>query len=149
MTQEVALVGCSKVKSPLPGAIHAKDRYRGRLARLGYEYARAQDWDVFFVSALHLLVNPFEQIEDYDVSMASIKVSQHIEWGGHIVRELQELYWDLPLRIVFLTGKLYSEPIVEAAALAQQNWAFEHPLEGLDLFQRMAWFKAHSTNEPP
>lgn len=149
MAQEVALVGCSKVKSSLPEAIPAKDRYRGRLARMGYEHARAQDWDVFFVSAIHLLVDPFERIENYDASLTSIKIEQHIEWGSCIVDELRELYWDTPLKVIFLTGKMYSQPIIDAAGLAQQNWEFAQPLEGLDLFQRMAWFKAHSTNDPP
>jgi len=142
----VALVGCSKRKAVTEKSLPAKDLYTGSLCRMGYRYAMDMGWDVLFLSALHGVVEPADPIPPYDYSMANIPKSNHFEWGTHVVNTLLDIYPLLHLDIVFLTGKNYSKPVMEAAEQEEGHWTLRSPLEGLDLFGRMRWFKAHSPN---
>lgn len=144
----LALVGCSKRKAKTPGEPYmpAKDLYIGRLCRMGYEHAMARGWDVLFLSALHGIVDPFTHLPPYDYSMINIPQSQRMQWGIGVVGELMELYPMLHLDIVFFAGKSYVDPIIDAGSIQDGYWAYENPLKGLDIFARMRWFKAHSTN---
>lgn len=142
----VALVGCSKKKASTESGLPAKDLYKGRLCQLGYDHAIEMEWDVHFLSALHGVVSPYQSIPPYDYSMVNIPLSKRGEWGHRVVGQLLDLYPMFHLNIVFFSGRDYIDPVIQEGESQEAYWTYQQPLKGLDLFARMRWFKAHSTN---
>jgi hypothetical protein len=141
----VALVGCGKLKAE-GQSIPARLLYRGVPFRLAMAHAENTADDVHILSALHGLVAPDQMLAPYDFSMVQIRPSEHINWGRKILRDLLAAYPMRRLHIVFYAGMQYIRPINQAITDEHRYWTFENPLEGLDLFERIRWFKA---NEGP
>jgi hypothetical protein len=139
---EVALVGCGKLKAKEQG-LAAKDLYTGVPFRLAYSHAKATADDVHILSALHGLVNPFAMLAPYDFSMVQMPPSMHIEWGRRVLGDLKAAYPMRRLKIVFYAGTQYIRPIMRAVTDEARYWTFHDPLKGLDLFERIRWFKAN------
>jgi len=144
----VALVGCGKLKADKPG-LRAKDLYRGLPFRLAFKHAKATADDVHILSALHGLVDPYAMLAPYDFSMVQIPPSQHVVWGKRILNDLKAAYPMRRLRIVFYAGQQYVRPIMRAITDEDRYWTFEDPLKGLDLFERIRWFKQHDPDLKP
>lgn len=140
----VALVGCGKMK--VKNAVQAKDLYIGVPFRLAMKHARATADDVHILSALHGLLSPFALIPPYDLSMAQLPPQKHFEWGKRVLASLRTEYPMQRLRIVFYAGKQYIRPITKMITDEDRYWTFENPLDGLDMYERIRWFKDH---EPP
>jgi len=137
----VALVGCGKQK--LEVRAKARDLYAGRLFRMSYEHAERTSDDVLILSAKHGVISPFKEIDPYDLSINQMLIHHKHQWARWVISELIMLYPLTRLRIVFYAGQAYIRPILAEASEQEAYWDFCNPLEGLDLFERMAWFKAH------
>lgn len=135
----VALVGCGKKKKKTRA--RACDIYTGTLFRLAYEYAERTADDVHILSALHGLLPPFQEIESYELPMNRMLIHEQKEWGNSVVSDLFTFYPLTPLRIIFYAGLAYIRPILEAAVDQAGYWDMQMPLEGLDLFERIRWFR--------
>lgn len=138
---DVTLVGCGKLKhaSRRP----AKDLYRGNLFRSAMRYAEETADDIQILSALHGVLNPFEEIEPYDLSMIQVGREGRRMWGHRVVGQLLQLYPLSYLRITILAGRHYADPLFSAAEKEGAPWDFELPLDGLTLGQRLKWFSAN------
>lgn len=145
-TITVALVGCSKQKANHAGGLPASDLYAGRLAQAGLAYARSMGWDVHFLSALHGILPPHARIAPYDLCIQRLLPSERKEWGNRVVGELLASYPLQPLDIIFLAGNAYVEPVLEAIPSQVAYWTYDEPLKGMDLFERLRWFKAQELN---
>lgn len=144
----VALVGCGKKKRLVSGKVQAKNLYTGVPFQLALSHAYRTADDVHIVSAYHGLIAPYEEIETYDLCMVQLPKSAQEEWGHNIVATLQELYLLTPLHIVFYAGMQYIRPILHAIGPELGYWTYENPLEGMDLFARIKWFKSHQMDAP-
>jgi hypothetical protein len=143
----VALVGCSSQKKKNEGGLPARELYTGRLSQMGYRYAMQRGWDVHFLSALHGVVPPHQRLAPYDCSMAQLLTSERMAWGNQVVGELLSFYPLVPLTLIFLAGMSYIRPVLEAIPSQVGYWTYKMPLEGLDLFGRLRWFKANLAAE--
>lgn len=139
----VALVGCSSHKRWSYGALPAKDLYTGRFFKQGFRYAQDTADDVLILSGLHGLVEPHRVIEPYDFHLALQLPDYKSSWGGRVVGQLLGAYPLVHLVITFYAGREYVDPVVATAREENVPWEFETPLKGLDLFQRIQWFKEH------
>jgi hypothetical protein len=135
----VALVGCGKKKRTTK--CKARDMYVGSLFRLAFEYAERTADDVHIISALHGLLPPFEEIESYQLSINQMLFHQKAAWAEGIVGDLLALYPMTRLDLIFYAGNAYIRPILEAAANHERYWDMQMPLEGMDLFERLRWFR--------
>ena len=141
----VALVGCGKKKRGI--RCKAKDMYVGTLFRLAYTHAERTADDVHILSALHGLLPPFTEIESYQLSINEMLHHEKQDWANGVVSDLFMFYPLTRLRLVFYAGQAYIRPILEAAHEQLSYWEIVDPLKGLDLFERIRWFKAQSSDE--
>jgi hypothetical protein len=135
----IALVGCGKAKRG-KGA-PASDLYVGSLFKLALDHAERTADDVHILSALHGLVQPFQYLEPYNMTFSRMFIHEHDHWGQRVVSDIFTNYPMTPLRIVFYAGQQYIRPFLKWSAHQMGYWTWENPLEGLDLFQRLAWFR--------
>lgn len=142
----VALVGCSKQKRASSAGLPAQELYAGRLFRMAFEYAKNTADDVHILSALHGLVAPHQILVPYDLSIMELLLHEQDDWGIKIVDTLFFAYPLTPLRLIFYAGYQYIRPVLKAAQNQEAYWSWETPLEGLDLFARIRWFKEHREN---
>lgn len=141
----VALVGCGKLKAKETRL--AKELYIGLPFRLAMRHALETADDVHILSAMHGLLDPYSQVVPYDYSMAELPPEKHIWWGRRVLWDLRTAYPMRRLKIVFYAGQQYIRPIMRAVTAEANYWTFEDPLKGLDLFQRIRWFKENP--QPP
>ena len=142
MPLTVALVSCGAFKRKEPGPHRAADLYIGRLFKLAFWHAIDHHDDVMILSALHGLVPPHQELEPYDYAMHQMTRQERGEWGKTVVGELMTHYPMTRLQLTLFAGQAYTQPVVAAISRAHiQHWGLSQPLQGLDLFERMAWFK--------
>ena len=135
----VALVGCGKAKRAEPSP--ASELYTGSLFRMAYDHAERTADDVHILSALHCLVPPYQVLEPYDLSFPKMFFHEHDEWAQRVYSDLFTCYPMTPLHIVFYAGQQYIRPLVPYLDEQRGYWTWENPLEGLDLFARLKWFR--------
>lgn len=137
----VALVGCGKQK--MQQTSRACDMYTGQLFKLSYAHARnnVSVDDVFIISALHGLLDPFKEIAPYDLSINKLLISERDDWSNKIVRDIVDAYPLTRVRLVFYAGSAYVKPITNAARTHEDYWDMEDIMFGLDIFQRLAWLR--------
>jgi hypothetical protein len=75
--------------------------------------------------------------------MTQFLLSEQSAWGRRVVADIKEAYLLTPLHLVFYAGMQYIRPILQWIPPELGYWTYENPLEGLDLFARIRWFKAH------
>jgi len=143
----VALVGCGKRKSDIQANQPAKELYTGTLFRLSIRHALATASEVHILSALHGLIFPDDRIAPYDLCMTQVPISKQSEWGRNVVAGLKEIYLLTPIHLVFYAGQQYIRPILAHLEAEQGYWTWENPLEGLDLFERVTWFKEREARQ--
>jgi hypothetical protein len=144
LPQFVALVGCSAHKNTRERTLPARKLYTGHLFRQGFRHAMATADDVHILSGLHGLVAPHEQLAPYDYDLATARPETRAAWGGRVVGQLLTAYPLTHLVITFFAGRHYVDPIIASASEENVPWEFETPLAGLDLFQRINWYKQHA-----
>lgn len=143
VARTVALVGCGKMKLVTDQNVPARDLYIGNPFKMAFRYASQTADDVHILSALHGLVAPHQRLAPYDFTMTQMFISDQRKWGVRILTELKAAYPLTCLRVIFYAGQHYVRPIMDAITNETNYWTFENPLHGLDLFERLAWFKTH------
>lgn len=138
---DLALVGCGKSKKPF-GVWPASELYTGTLFRLAYNYARTYHEDTLILSALHGAIEPTLPLARYNVTTSTMFRSELEQWGHTVVGQLLSLYPLTRLTITFLCGQQYIRPVVAAMRKERPAWDHLAPLEGLDLFERLRWFRS-------
>ena len=144
---DVVLVGCVKLKGPLPAP--ADELYISPLFKRRRAYAeRAPHW--FILSALHGLVRPDQVLEPYDMALAGQSRQYREAWAGRVVEDLRAQVGPLHGRLIEIhAGSAYAEvilPLLEREA-AEVTW----PFRGLSQGQHLAWYggqQAHAVAVP-
>jgi len=143
--RQVALVGCGKRKAVTDSDLPAHELYIGNPFRMAFRHAVETADDVHILSALHGLVSPYQRLAPYDMVMTQMLMSEQREWGRNVVSALKSSYPMTPIRLIFYAGSHYVRPVLAALEPELGYCSYEDPLKGLDLFKRLAWFKAHQT----
>lgn len=138
---DVALVGCGKMKAVTESDLPASELYIGNPFKMAFRHAMQTADDVHILSALHGMIPPHKRLAPYDYSMTKMFISDQRKWGIRVLTELKAAYPLTLLRIIFYAGQDYVRPIMDAVTTETSYWAFENPLKGLGLFERLAWFK--------
>lgn len=131
------LISCVKTKLDRPAK--AKYLYMSSLFRMGYGYAKSLKPDnIFILSAKHGLISDKEVIKPYNVTLNNMKAADRRKWSERVLVELgrkADLQNDL---FVFLAGIKYREYLLPHVRNHQI------PMEGMDLFEQLAWLKERS-----
>lgn len=90
---DVVLVGC--VKSKLDGPAPARDLYTSALFRKERAYAEAVGVPWYVLSAEHGLVEPAQEIEPYELHLASTTRAYRATWEARVVEDLASNLGDL------------------------------------------------------
>lgn len=135
------LVGCGKAKRAEQSA--ARELYVGNLFRAARAYVEAQEsrpwWWV--LSARHGLVKPDQRLEPYEQTMPTTVTGQR-RWASVVLTQLEQQLGRAALaeaELVLLAGSRYTDGLrglLEACGVAVLE-----PLRGLELGERLSWFK--------
>jgi len=128
---KVGLVSCSSGKKE--GKHKAKDLYDSSLFNKSYRYAKMNFDEVRLLSAKHRLLDPMEEIENYDITLNDMGVEERREWSREVADSLNERYTDED-KLYFLTGKKYYEFVLEDLDIPH-----EIPMEGLGIGEKLGW----------
>ena len=90
----------------------------------------------FILSADHALVRPEAEIEPYEKTPGTMRVSARRAWAGKVLADLQPHLTGVS-SIVFLAGLRNREFLV--SALEQRGHRVSIPMEGLQFGEQLAW----------
>ncbi len=126
----------------------AGELYTSPLFRKAKAWALANSDEWWILSGLHGLVDPAEELEPYDHRIATDYHGAHA-WGKRIQASLAGVLVDRdrsqwPSQVVILAGRDYVGPILKWTAITRVAQVF-HPLHGLAVGERLAWFNARNT----
>lgn len=127
-------------------AAPARDLYTGPLFRASWHYA--QQWEkhnfgvVFILSATHGLVEPYRVLEPYNERMNKFN---YVDKAARIARQLKGMgpVFDRIESVEIHAGRWYVAALKTALAIMGREDAFTitAPLDGLQVGQRLAWYK--------
>lgn len=145
----IYLVGCGASKLDRPA--RARELYTGSLFVAARRYVELQAATWLILSAKHGVVDPRQRLEPYEqklpkrgedllywakgcASGALYKTSRWVDRERGIPDNTPD-----PRRFIFLCGVEYARPVAEW--LTRFGYPSEQPLEGLQLGERLRWFK--------
>jgi cytoplasmic iron level regulating protein YaaA (DUF328/UPF0246 family) len=146
--KKIYLIGCGKSKRS--EATEAWNLYTGNLYGAARRYVmaeretRAGDGDWWILSAAHGLLDPVAVVEPYDETLTRGGKEKREKWSVKVVRQLNYWYGQGLARVtvVLLAGDAYASELVPK--LESLGVTVEQPLEGLQLGQRLSWFKKNT-----
>jgi hypothetical protein len=135
------IVGCGARKAA--EACEAAALYTGPLFVAARRHAEASGLPWRILSAEHALVQPDTVLEPYDHRLVPAEVPQ---LGARLVPQLEALAASLELgglaelRLELHAGRLYAEALQHAGAV------YSDPLQGLQVGQRLQWYKRRASD---
>lgn len=148
-TLKVALVACGKSK--LERAAPACELYTGNLfrAQLAHAVAKFGRDNVLILSAEHGLVALDDVLEPYDTTMAGAGLRQRLVWAERVVGQLLHRFLDACVDLHVFAGSAYIAPLMDYRAGWVGRWNLIDELKGLQVGERLAWFKARREESAP
>ena len=138
---DVALVGCGKDKHD--GSRRAFDLYKGNLTRAALSHAARNHAHVAILSAKYGLLLPDDVVDSYTLKLDQLSCPERCAWAAQVVARLDQLTSGSPARFTIYAGKPYIETLVNHPAFRRHpEWEYADPLRGLEVGQRLSWFKA-------
>lgn len=138
----IYLVGCVKTKRT--GLHPAKELYLSAWFRKVRDYVeRRGEW--FILSAKHFLLDPEQQIENYNLSLYELNAGERKEWAKQVIEEFEKVSCPSEVRVVIFAGKRYREflvPLLKEAVIQ-----VDIPLEGLGLGMQLQWLSRQEVGE--
>lgn len=125
----LVLVACCGPK--LKGVHRASEIYTSELFLKSRKWAKREGDAWAILSAKHGVVNPKEEIRDYNVTLNEMAISERRKWGEMVRTQLGQWKFE---RIVILAGNRYCEWISE-------EWNVERPMEGMGIGQQLQFLK--------
>jgi len=142
---DVVLVGCSRSKAPEPRP--AGELFTGSAFTKARDLARRGSAPWYVLSAKFGLLSPDEVVAPYDVYLPDQPSTYRTAWGAWVVAQLG-LRHDLAGAVVEVhASRAYCDPLT--APLAAAGASLVEPLSGLRQGERLAWYGADRTPEPP
>jgi len=155
----ILLISCGKSKRD--AASPARDLYTGGLFRAARAHAEALGHPWAILSARHGLVLPDQVIEPYEQRLsadraeiwAGLVSAQSQTWAGMLGLRCRGpeagnrcRIWDAATWEIH-AGRDYTDPLM--GRLTRSQWTVEAPLAGLQVGERLAWYKrAREAREP-
>ncbi len=154
MPDTIALIGCGKSKRNF--ACEARDLYTGPLFNARREWAErfADAW--WIASAEHLILEPEQVIEPYDLSLSDLDADTR-RWRARQIESQFRRRWvdcctfckaksgfivtDKKPRVVLLAGRDYLTGFHELRSRSMDRYDFEVPLDGMGIGQQLFWLK--------
>ena len=136
---EIGLVSCVKTKREEPAT--PRDLYTSDYFEKMRSYAEQYHDDWRILSAKHGLLNPDgEPIEPYDETLSGARVVKKRDWAEQVAEELdEEGLLSEGVTLVVHAGKDYYEELLPL--IEDRDVSVEILTEGLDLFEKKAWYK--------
>lgn len=153
-TPTLALIGCGKKKRSIP--CPARELYTGPLFTASRDWAEANAQAYWIASAKHLVLEPEQVVEPYDLALddldaetrrfrvRQIQYQFHNRWvdfcrfamgpNGFIVAVEKP-------RVVLLASRQYLAGFHELRQRHADCYEFEDPLAGLGIGERIAWLR--------
>ena len=130
------LVGCGKAKHD--GRLPAKEKYSSNYFGLKRDYAETVGDEWCIISAKYGVLEPDQEIDDYDTTVRDMGASERALWGnltGHnLVKWLTELEEEqgYPAEVHLLLGSAYQEPMADTIRFLEEssNVDVVRPFEG-------------------
>lgn len=133
----VCLIGCGASKESRP--MKAKDLYIGNLFRAARLYAERRNLTWRILSARYGLLDPERKIEPYNMRLCNGE-RQRAFWAntaaGGLIYEMRSSH----LEVICLAGADYADPV--CGILESHGIPCSKPLRGMQIGERLAWFKA-------
>jgi len=140
LSHGLIIIGCGKAKiwdrRRGVARVKARDAYVGSLFKSARRFAEKRGAKWLILSAKYGLLRPSRLISDYDISIGA----QSAITAEALSRQWQRLR-NRPTVAVCLASKSYVKLLRDAIP---DSVAIRTPLDGMDLFERMRWLKAHS-----
>lgn len=139
MRQTVVLVACCGSKLSAPFA--ARDLYQSVLFKKSRAYAEsiADRW--FVLSAKFGLVNSFDEIPPYELTLSEMDSQERRAWDQRVIRGLISAGISRNDLVVSLCGNDYS------GWIQYTDFAVERPMRGLGIGQQLAWLDTNTKDE--
>lgn len=150
----IALIGCGKKKRSY--ACPARELYTGPLFTAQREWADANADAYFIASAKHLILEPDQVIEPYNLSMRQLDAETRRTRAWQIQLHFRSRWIDFCTfgksargyvvavtrpRVVLLASRDYLFGFHEWQQRANDSFAFETPLAGKGIGQQLAWLR--------
>lgn len=134
---DYVVVGCGKRKATEPRP--ARDLYTGSLFTAARRYAEASFLPWRILSAKHGLVDPDQVLEPYDAQLLG-PYWEKPELRACVGLQLAQLGWSGVLEVH--AGHEYAELVRVEAAYTAPGLRVVSPVAGLQVGQRLAWYRA-------
>ena len=132
--KRIVLISCVKKKAD--HRVKARDMYVSPLFRLMWRYAETMHPDgVFILSAQHGLLKPDREIDPYDLTLKTMRVSQVREWSERVRRQLMDVADVAKDHFIFLASQRYRQFLTPHFA------SFDVPLKGLGIGKQLQRLK--------
>lgn len=131
----IALIGCGKQKAATTCA--ARAMYRSQQASLRWALLHCDR--VLVLSAKHGLVGLDDVLEPYDETLPRAKADREA-LGSRVGAQIVAAVGEVDATLVCLAGEKYADAISFDKPEWEYHW--EEPLRGMEIGQRLAWFKA-------
>lgn len=138
----VALIGCGAQKAAR--TCPAREMYRSQLFQAALRWALLHCDRVFILSAKHGLLRLDDVVEPYDETLPH-NVAGRLAWGRKVGAQIVGAVGEIEARLVVLAGEKYAD----AVSFDDPEWEYEweEPLRGLEIGERLAWFKRQRAAE--
>jgi len=143
----IGLVGCGKAKADQP--CPARKLYTSQLFRAALRHAEKRNDYVFILSAFHHLIQPDDTIQPYDRKLGTTEAEKEL-WAEVTTAKLQSAVCKLKrvfqqlqcddVHITIYAGANYADPL-RGKLLQKGYYNIFRPLNGLQIGERLAWFK--------
>ncbi len=144
---DIILVGCVKTKQR--GTHQAQDLYTSTLFRKRRQYVelkRPRRW--FILSAKHGLLEPTDEIEQYDCYLADLPYEERLAWSRNVLTRLNSLVDSLHKTAIEIhAGKTYWNCGLKSG-LEQAGAIVTTPLDGLLFGDQFQWYDAQQKATP-
>ena len=134
--KRLVLISCSGQKSTEKGFggfnsnYYARDLYCSPTFQKSVDWAERRGLPWAILSAKHGLIEPWEEIEDYDQKLTPTTRIDSLRWIDKVERQMGERFHpfiaggyteDYPEEIIILAGNQYAEPIENRIAIWNEN----------------------------
>lgn len=133
----VALIGCGAQKAAT--TCSASELYRSQLFQASLRWALINCDRAFVLSAKHGLLDLDTLVEPYDQALPRDRAGREV-WGSRVGAQLVAAVGEVEATLVCLAGEKYADAI--SFDVPEWEYGWEEPLRGLEIGERLAWFKA-------
>lgn len=140
MMKTIILISC--VSKKLSYKAQARDLYVSPLFRLNLQYAqKLAPSKILILSAKYGLVDIYEMIEPYDVTLNTMSARERKIWAKKVLEQMREHCDLLTDHFIILAGQKYRQYLIP------QLTSYEVPMQGLTIGKQLQYLKRMVANE--